>query len=786
MAFLSVQLLDATEISLTYKLPEGFLSKPLIGCRVVVPVGKHSRLGIVTDIQEEVEGEIASKIKPVDLILDQEPIITQELIKFCQKVSSYYLYPLGLLLKFSLPEDLRKIPEESYLLLLEDEKLLEIFGKERVVSRKKLLKHLSYYKLKKLEKEGFIKKIYPETFPTHKKTVKLAVLKVPLESIKEELDTKTKELFEAHPLGIETKALDKTFLKKAQKKGWISIEETTIEDYEIQHSGFYQEIDSQIPTRLTKEQKTIIKELEKAVEEGGFKPFLLYGVTGSGKTEIYIKIAEKVLKMGRSVIMLAPEISLITQLFAVLRHRFKEELAVWHSGLSKRIRLNQWYLILKKHKRFVVGTRSAIFSPVSECGLIIVDEEHDPSYKQEDRMRYNARDVAVMRAEKLNIPVILGSATPSLESFYNAKTGKYTILAMTTRIYPGHHEVTVVDMRREKHPRVISTKLKEAIRETIKEGFQALLFLNRRGYSNYALCRRCGYVCYCTRCSIPLTYHIERNNLQCHYCNFEMSFPEVCPNCQGSVLLKVGFGTEKVEEEILKIFPSVRALRIDTDAILNTKDLVNKLNSIRRKEVEIVIGTQMIAKGHNFPLISLIGIVNADSTLSIPDFRAGEITVQQLFQVGGRSGRSEITSGKIIVQTYNPNHYIIESFLKGDYQLFCERELASRRALGYPPYFKMTRIVCESPNQDLVHKVSLEVGEILRSFSKEVGSFSLMGPAPSPFFRLRNRNRWHLILRTKDEETMTRILKSFKRHPRTRLLERKVHIIIDRDPIFCL
>ena len=740
MIFLNVQLLDATGASFTYRLDSNETYRHILGCRVLVPVGRYYRLGIVLDVSENEPTGIITK--PVAAVPDSEPVLTEELIKLCQRVSSYYIYPLGLTMLLTLPEPLRRKPP------------------------------------KKLQ-----------TF----RMIKAAVLTCSPETVQDRaFDDGLKELFARYPSGLPLSRIreylkkdSNRFITKAKKKGWIDV--ILVPDDDVLESSFGQTIEETEPKELTDDQAKILDEVGRALAKDEFTPHLLYGVTGSGKTEIYLRLTEKALEMGKSVLVLAPEIALITQLETIFRNRFGEQLAVWHSGLSPQVRLSQWESLLKNKKKVALGTRSAVFLPLRNCGLIIVDEEHDPSYKQEDRLRYNARDVALMRAQMLQIPILLGSATPSLQSYHNAREGRYGLFTITQRVH--RHplpEVEVVDMRRERSPRMFSNRLKEALEETFAMGFQSLLFLNRRGYAPYVLCRSCGYVATCRRCSIPLTYHIDENNLRCHYCGFVTENIQTCPKCERSVLLYIGFGTEKIEKEVKTILPQAQIARIDRDVIKNMKDLVSTLNQIRQGKVQVIIGTQMITKGHDFPLLSLTGIINADGALALPDFRSGELTAQQLLQVSGRAGRRE-SIGRVIIQTYNPSHYVIESAVKGDYSLFCEKELESREKLFYPPYARMARIICESTDMEKVYEGVYDLADFIRSTAQpENWECVVIGPAPAPFFKLRDRYRWHILVKARHSAVLTEFLAKIWHSKAVDKLRRKIKVTVDRDPITCL
>ena len=518
-----------------------------------------------------------------------------------------------------------------------------------------------------------------------------------------------------------------------------------------------------------------------------FKTFLVFGVTGSGKSEIYLRLVETALQHHQGALILAPEIALTYQLEALFRQRFGSQLATWHSGLTSQVREQQWQDILNGKKKVVLGARSAIFMPVSDLGLIIVDEEHDTSYKQDDHFRYQARDVALMRAQMLQIPIVLGSATPSMQSFYHCEANRYHLLSLPRRIHDRPMpDLEIIDMRREnRRNRVLSKTLKDALAETLEAGQQALLFLNRRGFATFVLCNACGQVLQCENCSVSLTYHQKRETLCCHYCGSEKKLPERCPVCDHAALGLHGFGTERIEKEVKKLLPEAQVLRIDRDTVSAPRYIVECLESIREHRANVLIGTQMLTKGHDFPNITLVGVVNADTSLQIADFRAGETTVQLLMQVAGRAGRGD-KPGRVILQTYNPSHYTIQSVVTMDYQGFCRKELESRERLQYPPFVRLLRLLVTSTREDLTRQAAGELATLCREVASELRSqgqyLAVLGPSPAPLVKLKNRFRWHIYVKAwanQDLQQFTEVvLERSSGHPTLR----RVQVAIDRDP----
>jgi len=503
---------------------------------------------------------------------------------------------------------------------------------------------------------------------------------------------------------------------------------------------------------LTEEQQKARDVIAMAVRAGRFGVFLLKGITGSGKTEVYLRVIARVIEKGGTAIVLVPEISLTPQTVARFTTRFGPRIAVLHSRLSAGERYDEWRRIKRGDASIVVGARSAVFAPLRNLGIIVVDEEHDSSYKQADAPRYHARDVAIMRAKMCGAAVVLGSATPSLESYHNCEVGKFMLLELTSRV-TGQPlpNVTVIDMRQQAldmHARpVVSIPLHDKIEEKLEKGEQVMVFLNRRGYAPFLMCRRCGYVPMCRRCYVSLTYHSTTEMLQCHYCNSSQSVPALCPECAEGKLAFVGAGTEKTERDLRYLFPEAHIERMDLDTTSRKGAHQKILSRFMRGEIDILVGTQMIAKGHDFPGVTLVGVVSADVAINIPDFRAAERVFQLLTQVAGRAGRGS-EPGEVVIQTYNCEHYSIQAARMHDYDAFCRQEIALRREANYPPFTHLAHLLFEGPEEREVLRVCGVVGRRLQRLTarEKISSVEILGPAPAPFSKLRNRYRWHIAV----------------------------------------
>ncbi|MGI6037672.1 MAG: replication restart helicase PriA [Limnochordia bacterium] len=521
--------------------------------------------------------------------------------------------------------------------------------------------------------------------------------------------------------------------------------------------------------------------------QGGEGVFLLHGVTGSGKTEVYLRAIAQTLRQGTGALVLTPEIALTSQIWGRFQERFPGQVALWHSNLSLGERYDEWHRIRFGGVPIVIGARSAVFAPLQNLGLIILDEEHEPTYKQGDRHpRYHARAVAIERARLTGAKVILGSATPSLESYHQCQLGRYTYLQLPQRIHDlPLPPVEIVDMRRELkegNRSILSKSLRRALEETLRGGDQAILFLNRRGYTTFVLCRACGEVIYCPHCAVSMTYHQVDRRLRCHYCNYQMDVPAQCPRCRSDAIRHFGAGTQRVEEVLMREFPQARIGRLDADTTSRKGAHARILGAFQRGELDILVGTQMVAKGLDFPRVNLVGILAADMSLNLPDFRGGERTFQLLVQGAGRCGRAE-GGAQVIIQTYNPEHYAIVAASRHDYTGFSRQELQFRRQMEFPPFCRLVRLVLAGEGEgDVIHGAEL-LARLLRPAVGRQG-WKLMGPAPAPLGKLQDQYRWHLLLKVplNDKLELKELLGNFQGSN----VAAKVKLAVDVEPLSML
>ena len=545
------------------------------------------------------------------------------------------------------------------------------------------------------------------------------------------------------------------------KKGYLVIEKKEIYRNPFKNKN----ITPDKSLELTKEQENAKKSIEKSIKEKKYQEFLLFGITGSGKTEIYLQLIEKMINENKSSIVLVPEISLTPQMIDRFIARFGEDpIAVLHSKLSIGERYDEWKKIKEGKAKIVIGARSAIFAPVENLGLIIIDEEHDSSYKSEMNPRYDAKEVARYIAKDLNIPLVLGSATPDMISYYNAINGKIKLLELKNRANKSKlPDVEIVDLRRELangNRSMISVQLYKEIEENIKNKRQTILFLNRRGYSTFVMCRDCGYTVKCRNCNITMTYHIKQNKMKCHYCGYESSALKKCPECNSDNIRYFGTGTQKLEMQINKMFPNASTIRMDIDTVTKKNSHEDILNKFREENIDILIGTQMIVKGHHFPNVTLVGVIAADSSLNIDDYRASERTFQILTQVAGRAGRGEF-QGKVIIQTYNPDSFSIEYASKQDYKLFYNTEILFRKQLKYPPFCDIIIIGITSLNENLAPMVSNYIYNLLYKLNEESHlELAIYKPLPAPIDKIKNRYRWRIICKGNYNENINKILQN--------------------------
>lgn len=535
------------------------------------------------------------------------------------------------------------------------------------------------------------------------------------------------------------------------------------------------------PHKPNKEQEKVLLDINKCLNEGRHEVFLLHGITGSGKTEIYLQTMKNVIEKGKSGIMLVPEISLTPQTVERFTSRFPGKVAVFHSKMLQSTKFSEWKRIKDGEARVVIGPRSAVFSPFKYPGIFIVDEEHEPSYKQEDVPRYHARDVAIERARMTGVPVILGSATPSLESYHKAVNGEYHLVELTQRIREKElPKVKLVDMRMEFDTRtgkkIISRVLEEALQNDIAKKQQALIFLNRRGFSTFVICRKCGYLVKCSKCDTPMVFHQAKKQLICHYCNGRFSPPEICPACEEDYLMYKGTGTQKVETELKKMIAGARIVRMDSDTMKKRGAHDKVLHNFKHHKIDIIVGTQMIAKGLDFPKVTQVGVISADANLNLPDFRSGERTFNLITQVAGRAGRGDLGGG-VIVQTFTPEHYAIKLAAKHDYNAFYFKEIESRRQLSFPPFVNLVKVTLRSKKEENVIK---SVDRLAKLLYKKIPDLDILGPAPSPMAKLRGYYRWNILIKAKDRvsivKKLRKALKGFRKGS-------GVFMAVDVDPM---
>ena len=625
------------------------------------------------------------------------------------------------------------------------------------------------------------------------KTLNFVYLKKDIEEIEEDIENKVIKSekqkrvlnFLIQNEGIQTTELEiitdttNAVLKALEKKEYIEIIEEKVE----RNPFLNKDIKPTKKLKLTEEQQNAFNKIDETINNNENKEFLLYGVTGSGKTEIYLQLIEKIIQKNKTAIVLVPEISLTPQMVERFIARFgQEKIAVLHSKLSIGERYDQWNKIKNGECKIVIGARSAIFAPIQSLGLIIIDEEHDSSYKSETNPRYNAKELAGYMAKKNNIPLVLGSATPDIATYYKAENNKIEMLKLTKRANESNlPKVEVIDLREELangNRSILSRKLYEEIEENLKNKKQTILFLNRRGYSTFVMCRDCGYTVKCKNCNITMTYHIKTNKLKCHYCGHEEKNLTKCPECHSKNIKYFGTGTQRLEEDINKIFPEATTIRMDIDTVTRKNSHEEILNKFKNDNIDILIGTQMVVKGHHFPNVTLVGVIAADSSLYIEDYRANERTFQILTQVAGRAGREKLP-GRVIIQTYNPDNFAIECSKKQNYDEFYETEIELRKQLKYPPFCDIISIGITDTDNNKIKNVSEKLyNNISRTIKNEKMDFNIYKPLPCPIDKIKNKYRWRIILKGKLNNKIIDIInKSIEQ-----VNSKTTRIIVDTNP----
>ena len=801
--------------SFTYAVPSQFHSIVQPGYRVFVPFGRRKLTGYVVSLSDSHDPALA--IKDIEDVLDTDPVLSPEILSLTKWIADYYQSSWGEAVKAALPAGLedesREIltlsPEggsalnegtlkESWSIIL---KTVQQRGQVTPNQLRRFLKDkFSAYALARLKQTGCLQsQLHINRSVVRYQYEKLARAVTPApdhEEVEKLLSRspKQKAIYTLLLDGEKTlKELAKQIpsysapFKKLRGKGLAEV--TTIKnhrDSEPDEADASWSPEAHLP--FTPDQKRAFKELNHSLDVGEFKTYLLHGVTGSGKTELYIRCIQKALELKKTAIMMVPEISLTPQTVARFHARFGKNVAILHSGLSQRERYLEWKKIQDKRVSIVVGARSAIFAPFKGLGVIVIDEEHDSSYKQDSSPRYHARDTAIVRARSENAVVILGSATPSLESLANTESGKYHYLSLDKRVQNRLLPVVeIVDMQKEKDEKknftILSGRLKTAIRHRLDRKEQVFLFLNRRGTSNYIFCTECGFVFDCHYCSVTLTFHGKDNLIRCHYCNYTARVPKSCADCQGQVIKFSGYGTQRLEDEIRRLFPQARTVRIDRDTTRGRSAFESMHQLMNAGEIDILIGTQMITKGHDFPNVTLVGVVHADISLNIPDFRSAERSFQLLTQVAGRAGRGRVP-GQVIIQTHEPSHYVFGFVREHNFKKFYEKEIVNRKKLNYPPFTRMAALGIECEIEAMGERATRELAEPLARIVARARDIEMVGPSPAALYQIKNKYRWHILLRAKSAGTLRSVLDQAKNLKEFKSpFKGKVKISIDVDPL---
>jgi primosomal protein N' (replication factor Y) (superfamily II helicase) len=787
-----------TDKEFDYLIPDEWVGKIVPGMRVIVPFGPRKVQGVVVRLKPTSTVKILKKIsEPMDL----SPVLNKELLQLgewltehtlCFKISAYQaMLPAAMKAKYEKKlvlvnrEGINQLPVE----------LQQWFNDRTEISWKEADQRNWLSTLQTAVSIGTFEVVYDVKDKARKKIEKHYLLSHPTDELKRIMDTfskhakKQREVLEFLLKSPETSWTMKELTTACQtstsvvqelvKKGILQEKEVEVYRDPYQHRSF----EKTYPLPLTDQQQKAISPILSSIENGDHRTYLLYGVTGSGKTEIYLQAIQRVLEQGKEAIVLVPEISLTPQMVHRFKGRFGDDVAVLHSGLSIGEKYDEWRKVQRKEVKVVVGARSAIFAPFENIGIIIIDEEHETSYKQEENPRYHARDVAIYRGKFHGCPVVLGSATPSLESFARAQKNVYHLLTLSKRMNDRSlPDVSIVDMReelRKGNRSMFSTLLFEKLQDRLEKGQQTVLFLNRRGYSSFVMCRDCGSVMQCPHCDISLTYHRVTNQLKCHYCGFETTVPGVCPECGSEHIRYFGTGTQKVEEELGKLLPHARVIRMDVDTTSRKGAHERLLSQFQEGKADILLGTQMIAKGLDFPNITLVGVLSADTMLHLPDFRASEKTFQLLTQVSGRAGRHEL-QGEVVIQTYTPEHYSIELAGEQNYNDFYQKEMVMRKMGRYPPFYYLALI--HVSHEDLMKVIS--VCEKITSYMKTQLSEEaiILGPTVSPIPRINDRYRYQCLIKYKREPGLIPALKKILDFYMKERNSENVYVSVDLHP----
>lgn len=790
----------------SYSIPDMLFPRAQVGSRVFVPFGKQKVIGYII----EMGGASEMDLKDIIDVLDPEPLFHPGQVPFFQWLAEYYFCPIGFLIQSVLPGGLNLMPYKtgrltpdglfmlnSGLIPRKEKKLLQ-WIKEN--PGKKL--HSPFHRFYILESRGWIdieqRQGRGSAGPLRRKFIRARGHGAT------EMDLKKKARL--------SRARNETeFLETVLSNESIPLKEVLsrfsngcyLVDKWVK-AGLIEKFDMDVARdssdnilvfspdapKLMKQQRGVVDHITGLLDKDSFNACLLHGVTGSGKTEVYIRAVMRAVEKGKQAILMVPEIALASYMEGIFRARFKDRVAIFHSGLSDGERYDQWMRIYRGEADLVIGARSALFAPAPDLGLIIVDEEYDYSFKQEENPRYQARDAAVVRARMENAVIILGAGTPSIQSYHNSSTGRYQLLSMPDRIEKrALPDMKLIDMKRvpgtDNKEGVISPALEKAIRDTLGEKRQTMLFLNRRGFSSVYLCRSCGAPVKCRNCDLTLTLHFKKNMLVCHYCGFSIAPPAVCQICGHSEMKAYGFGTERLETILKAMFPEANISRMDRDSTRRKGETYNILRDFSRGGIDILVGTQMITKGYDFPNVTLVGVIAADLSLSFPDFRAGERTFQLLSQVAGRAGRGD-HKGRVIIQTFNPDHYAITAALSNDYTSFFLKEKELRKSLGYPPFSYLASIRFSGNSAGdtatVAQRLCKEMNAIIERWPGKGKDIKVLGPVEAPISKLKGKYRWQILTKSKGTEVLHYYLREVEKISGRILKGKGVNMVIDIDP----
>ena len=777
-----------TDKPFSYIIPKDVEDQVTIGSRVHVPFGRGNRLlqGFVVGFSDTFDNTVTD-LKAISEVLDFEPVLNVEQLELAEQMRhTVFSYKISIL-KSMIPNllnsqyDKRLTPTES----LSSEERLALFGEKE----SRLYSSFTEEEAKKVARLVQAGKITVDYLAKDKKNIKtekyyhIQAKKMAAADISNRAKKRLelRDYLLEHPEEGRLSDLHHLFSRDVVKF-FVDNQLITVLEREKKRSDAYFDVATTDFLDLNAEQAAVVEQVTSQIAQES-NPFLLEGVTGSGKTEVYLHIIDKVLKLGKTAIVLVPEISLTPQMTNRFISRFGKQVAIMHSALSDGEKFDEWRKIKSGQARVVVGARSAIFVPIENIGAIIIDEEHEATYKQESNPRYHARDVALLRAKYHKAVLLMGSATPSIESRARASRGVYQFLQLTHRANPMAKipKVEIVDFRDYVGQQEVSNftpYLLEKIADRLEKNEQVVLMLNRRGYSSFIMCRDCGYVDECPNCDISLTLHMDTKTMNCHYCGFEKSIPHTCPNCHSRSIRYYGTGTQKAYDELVEVFPQARILRMDVDTTRQKGAHQRILDKFGNHEADILLGTQMIAKGLDFPNVTLVGVLNADTSLNLPDFRSSERTFQLLTQVAGRAGRAE-KEGEVLIQTYNPQHYAIQLAQKQDYEAFYAYEMGIRRQLAYPPYYFTVGLTLSHKDEQTVVRNSFELLQLLRQQLSD--KIKILGPTPKPIARTHNLYHYQIIVKYRFEDNLENVLNQIL--DLTQLPENKdLRLVIDYEP----